>query len=43
MVSAALPDSVGYREFAAVVREGTERRLAEILGPVDCAVIAAAA
>jgi len=43
LVSAAVSEEVGAREFTAAVREGTERRLAELLGPVECAVIAVAA
>lgn len=43
IVSASLPEVLGAREFTAAVREGTERRLAELLGPVDCSVVAAAA
>lgn len=43
VVSAALPETVGSREFVSAVREGTERRLAELLGPADCSVVAAVA
>jgi len=38
VVAAQVPAEV---DFVRAVREGTEARLAELLGPVDCAVVAA--
>lgn len=43
VVSADLPGPACPRDFAIAVREGTERRLAEMFGPVDFSVVAAVA
>ena len=43
VVTAVLPGESAASDFTAAVREGTERRLAELLGPLDFSVIAVAA
>lgn len=39
IVAVSLPEDVTPAQFSALVRCCVERRLAELLGPVNCAVV----
>jgi hypothetical protein len=43
IVSAVLPEYIGYGEFARAAREGTEQALTDLAGPLEFAVIVVAA